>query len=94
MHPINPKGVLVCERDLRQQRSVVGKEPTVLGFVSCPCTLATYLVDVSVSIYCWSMKAGAHGAPVDSYGRAHASLSQLLIHPATLVTADAAVGAQ
>lgn len=71
MHPIDPeKACPFVGETLRELRSVVGKEATVLGFVGCPYTLATYLVEVSLSVYYWSMKADAHGALVDGYGRA------------------------
>lgn len=48
MHPIEPeKACPFVGETLRDLRSAVGNEATVLGFVGCPYTLATYLVEVS-----------------------------------------------
>lgn len=50
MHPIDPeKACPFVGETLRELRSVVGKEATVLGFVGCPYTLATYLVEGQTS---------------------------------------------
>lgn len=49
MHPIDPeKACPFVGETLKELRTVVGNEATVLGFVGCPYTLATYLVEVSV----------------------------------------------
>lgn len=47
MRPIDPeKACPFVGQTLRELRSVVGNEATVLGFVGCPYTLATYMVEV------------------------------------------------
>lgn len=48
MHPIDSEKACPFVGDtLRELRRVVGDEATVLGFVGCPYTLATYLVEAS-----------------------------------------------
>lgn len=48
MKPIEPeKACPFVGQTLRDLRDEVGNEATVLGFVGCPYTLATYLVEVS-----------------------------------------------
>lgn len=47
MHPIDPeKACPFVGQTLNELRGVVGNEATVLGFVGCPYTLATYMVEV------------------------------------------------
>lgn len=47
MHPIDPeKACPFVGETLKELRKVVGHAATVLGFVGCPYTLATYLVEV------------------------------------------------
>lgn len=47
MHPIDPeKACPFVGETLKDLRSAVGNEATVLGFVGCPYTLATYMVEV------------------------------------------------
>lgn len=54
MHPIDPeKACPFVGETLRELRKVVGHAATVLGFVGCPYTLATYLIEVSIDYYCW-----------------------------------------
>lgn len=49
MRPIDPeKACPFVGETLKELRSVVGSEATVLGFVGCPYTLATYMVEVRV----------------------------------------------
>ena len=48
MRPIDPERACpFVGQTLKELRSVVGNEATVLGFVGCPYTLATYMVEVS-----------------------------------------------
>ncbi|CAM9744532.1 unnamed protein product [Ascophyllum nodosum] len=50
MHPIDPeKACPFVGETLRELRSVVGNAATVLGFVGCPYTLATYLIEGKTS---------------------------------------------
>ncbi|CAM9440268.1 unnamed protein product, partial [Hapterophycus canaliculatus] len=50
MHPIDPeKACPFVGETLKELRSVVGNEATVLGFVGCPYTLATYMVEGKTS---------------------------------------------
>lgn len=51
MHPIDSeKACPFVGQTLRELRSTVGNEATVLGFVGCPYTLATYLIEVSFTL--------------------------------------------
>ena len=50
MRPIDPeKACPFVGQTLKELRSVVGNEATVLGFVGCPYTLATYMVEVRLT---------------------------------------------
>lgn len=50
MHPIDSeKACPFVGETLRELRKTVGDKATVLGFVGCPYTLATYLVEASGS---------------------------------------------
>ncbi|CAB1115233.1 unnamed protein product [Ectocarpus sp. CCAP 1310/34] len=50
MHPIDPeKACPFVGQTLNELRGVVGNEATVLGFVGCPYTLATYMVEGKTS---------------------------------------------
>lgn len=52
MHPIDPeKACPFVGQTLKELRSAVGNEATVLGFVGCPYTLATYMVEVGAPCF-------------------------------------------
>lgn len=70
MHPIDPeKACPFVGQTLKELRSVVGNEATVLGFVGCPYTLATYMVEVGCAEVFLSRPADFMGLRVSVLSR-------------------------
>jgi len=63
MHSMDWSKVTFVEKTLRSLRETVGNQATVLGFVGCPYTLATYLVEGKSSQAYLNIKKMMYEAP-------------------------------
>mmetsp|Transcript_22536 Transcript_22536/g.29259 ORF Transcript_22536/g.29259 Transcript_22536/m.29259 type:complete len:298 (+) Transcript_22536:62-955(+) len=63
MHEMDWSKVTFVEKTLKDLRKEVGNEATVLGFVGCPYTLATYMVEGKSSVAYLKIKKMMYEAP-------------------------------